>query len=217
MQTWYIETVIKRYGSNGATNTDLRTYLRRDLLGHTPPKYPDKRCLVVYNSTQVVTVPPTTALRGGAVTRSRTTRAPSAALPASDDEDTPSTVTPAQTISSYSKSDFLRTLEMIQRHLYCYLRKNVSRFLDDTCKHDLIRWIADEEKDKGSDLTDANRLDVPSRVTWEDISQYIIETFCIPTLGNFPFLLHTQERRRCRLPHLVQHHRKNHQTTAQTW
>ena len=76
---------------------------------------------------------------------------------------------------------------MIQRHLYCFLRQNIPRFLDDTCKHDLARWIADEEKEKGTDLTDANRLDVPSRLTWEDISQYIIETFCIPTLGSFHF------------------------------
>ena len=43
LQTWYIETVIKRYGSNGTTNTDLCTYLHRDLLGHNPPKYQDKR------------------------------------------------------------------------------------------------------------------------------------------------------------------------------
>jgi len=149
LQQWYINTVVKRHGSNGTINTDLRKYLRHDLLGHHPPKYQDKRCWLVYNAAQVVTVTPAPAPRSGAVTRSRTTQhAPSAALPASDEEDTTSTVTPAQTISSYSKSDFLRTLEMIQRHLYCYLRKNASRFLDDTCKHDLIRWIKTKRKTK---------------------------------------------------------------------
>ena len=97
LQTWYIETVIKRYGSNGTTNTDLRNYLRRDLLGHNPPKSQDKRCWEVYNSTQVVIVPP--AAPAQRATRSRT-RAPSAALPDADDTDATTTITPAQTISA---------------------------------------------------------------------------------------------------------------------
>jgi len=159
LQNWYINTAVGRYGSGGTTNTDLRKYLRRDMLGHNPPDYKDKRCWDVYNSTQVVTVQPTAPAQR--VTRSRT-RAPSAALPDSGDEDTTTTVVPTQTAASYSKSDFLRTLEMIQRHVYCFLRRNVSRFLDDTCKNDLTRWIADKENSK-ADLTDENRLDVPSR------------------------------------------------------
>ena len=57
LQQWYIEVALSRYGSKGTTNTDLRKYLRRDLLGHNPPDTDDRRCWDVYDSTQVLTLP----------------------------------------------------------------------------------------------------------------------------------------------------------------
>ena len=57
LQTWYINHVLIKHGSKGTTNTDLRKYLRRDLLGHNPPDTDDRRCWVIYDSTQVLTLP----------------------------------------------------------------------------------------------------------------------------------------------------------------
>ena len=76
---------------------------------------------------------------------------------------------------------------MIQRHLYCYLRANLPSFLDDNCKADFARWIADQENQKGTDMTDDNRLEVATRISWEDIYQYVLDTYCAPTLGSFHF------------------------------
>ena len=123
LQQWYIDVAISRYGSNGTTNTDLRKYLRRDLLGHNPPDTDDRRCWVVYDSTQVLTLP---AAAPAPTERRSTRRAPAVAVPAP--APTP-TVVPAQTVASYSKSEFQRTLEMIQRHVYCYLRVSLPAFL----------------------------------------------------------------------------------------
>ena len=152
---WYLN----RYGSKGTTNTDLRKYLRRDLLGHHPSDTDDRRCWVVYDSTQVLTLPAAAT----APTERRSTRhAPAVAVPAP--APTP-TVVPAQTVASYSKSELQRTLEMVQRHVYCYLRVNLPRFLDDNCKADFARWIADQENQKGADMTDDNRLEVATRIS----------------------------------------------------
>ena len=133
LQQWYIDVVINRYGSNGTTNTDLRKYLRRDLLGHNPPDTDDRRCWVIYDSTQVLTLP---AAAPPPAERRSTRHAPAVAVP--PPAPTP-TVVPAQTVASYSKSEFLRTLEMIQRHLYYFLRVNLPRFLDDICKANFTR------------------------------------------------------------------------------
>ena len=203
MERWYGTHVIVLHKKTGAEKVACEQYIRRDPLGLIPIPNSDTKCWKLRLSAQTLTVTPTATATGGELTGAAPTRAPYATRSQTQTEDEqeeevveipddaelqiPAAAVPQQ-VQTYVKTQFFIDLEFMQARVYAFLRAGAILFMDKTCASTLKVWIEKTERDMGDDLTDANRLRIGTRISWANIRAYIVEKFCVPTLGSFHFL-----------------------------
>ena len=233
LERWYGKHIIVLHKKTGAEQVAFEEYHRQDPLGLIPIPKTDTKCWELRLSAQTITIAPTaTATEGDQTgapsirsspphTRSRTQtddeeEEAAEDLPDDADLDLAGEVAPApamipaaaipQQVQTYVKTKFMVELQFMQSRTYMYLRSSIVLFMDKTCGNTLKVWIEKTERDMGDELVDENRLRIGTRIPWADIRTYIVEKFCVPTLGSFHFLpLFKMKRKDGQLFHLWCH------------
>ncbi len=183
LEQWYVEHVAhNRFKGKPELRTHLVKLLMQDPVGITEPDKDDPFCW-----TRNTVVTPTDTSQTGDGATGRTTRSATATPTAT------ATAQPQSLVSTieHKQTEFLVQLKHAQRSIYLHLRATLPKRFSDNNTQILLESFINDKEDKSvndNNMSETNRFDVGTRISWKDIKAYVLQKVCVAQMGSHYFL-----------------------------